>query len=422
MLVPPYSCLQELTIYSYKSIESQKEFAPQTAELPLAILTLRFIPYILRRNIVFANFEFFEEISLLYSASGHVPSALANAAFHSFPAPSALFDADQKVRHVNGAWKAWFGDHVAKEGEAWWSALEETPDNTRVLSRWQEQSSTDFADVICLRCAPSSREIRHLLRITKIEAEGEPWGCVTFTEVLRGEEDRSPCSPPPSILPAFANEMASSVSTALGWIRLYRADEQSLDPALNRTLEAVEKCALSQSSLVGDVRRLLLLDQGRRKISTANVVISELAHTVVESVQEEAAAGGILLRFEPPKNASHQAELHAATFCRSLREVLQNAIRHTNRGGQVLVRVEAHGDYVYVEVEDDGVGLSPQRLAVLLGPNPQGNRLSRDSVGLHLALAVGFTEHQGGHVEVYSRGEKQGSTFRLCFPASSKSS
>lgn len=104
--------------------------------------------------------------------------------------------------------------------------------------------------------------------------------------------------------------------------------------------------------------------------------------------------------------------------------LLSNAIRYTPPGGSVTVRVRADGAYVVVEVMDTGIGISEDdqlRIFERFYRTEEAKNSVTFGVGLGLAITRDLVSSLTGTIEVQSKvGE--GSTFKVAFPAASKSS
>ncbi|MDQ7035373.1 MAG: sensor histidine kinase [Anaerolineae bacterium] len=101
-----------------------------------------------------------------------------------------------------------------------------------------------------------------------------------------------------------------------------------------------------------------------------------------------------------------------------MRNLINNAIRHTPPTGQVRVSAEVYANEVEISVADTGEGIDAQNIPFLFErfwrSDPSRNRLT-GGAGLGLAIVKQLVEAQGGRVQVESvRGK--GSTFSFTLP------
>ncbi|MGJ9420237.1 PAS domain-containing protein [Massilia sp. CMS3.1] len=102
-----------------------------------------------------------------------------------------------------------------------------------------------------------------------------------------------------------------------------------------------------------------------------------------------------------------------------LTNILANAAKYTNDGGNITVRTHVDEAHVHVDVIDDGIGMAPELAAHAFELFSQAERSSDRSaggLGLGLALVKNLTELHRGTVACRSEGMGHGSTFSVCLP------
>ncbi|MBC7413467.1 MAG: ATP-binding protein, partial [Herminiimonas sp.] len=103
-----------------------------------------------------------------------------------------------------------------------------------------------------------------------------------------------------------------------------------------------------------------------------------------------------------------------------LSNLLTNAIKFTEAGGRVVVRISAEPGLVVFEISDSGCGISPEFLPHVFDRFRQEDASStrrRGGIGLGLAIARSLTVLHGGAISVRSDGLDCGATFRVALPA-----
>ena len=99
--------------------------------------------------------------------------------------------------------------------------------------------------------------------------------------------------------------------------------------------------------------------------------------------------------------------------------LLTNAGKYTDPGGEVLLRSEIQDRFAVVSVRDSGIGLAPEAIPKLFEMFFQiqgaGTR-TEGGLGIGLALAKGLVTLHGGRIEAHSEGLGRGSEFRVYLP------
>jgi signal transduction histidine kinase len=102
-----------------------------------------------------------------------------------------------------------------------------------------------------------------------------------------------------------------------------------------------------------------------------------------------------------------------------IRNLLDNAIRYSPRGGTVSITVANHHGQVELAVRDEGPGIEPPELEHVFERFYRGNPSrppAGEGSGLGLAICREIAEAHGGGMSATST-VGHGSTFRLRLPA-----
>jgi CheY-like chemotaxis protein/anti-sigma regulatory factor (Ser/Thr protein kinase) len=108
-----------------------------------------------------------------------------------------------------------------------------------------------------------------------------------------------------------------------------------------------------------------------------------------------------------------------ARLVQCVTNLLTNAIKYTDSGGQIHVESRAEGDLAIIEIRDNGAGIAPELLPRVFDLFVQSQRtLDRSQGGLGIGLSVvrRLIEMHGGSVEARSDGPGHGSVFSIRLP------
>jgi len=94
--------------------------------------------------------------------------------------------------------------------------------------------------------------------------------------------------------------------------------------------------------------------------------------------------------------------------------LIMNAIQAMPEGGKLTIRTSSDGAHVKVEVQDTGVGISPENMRKLFTPFFTTKGKGK-GVGLGLAVAYGIIQRHRGKIEAQSK-EGEGTTFTIHLP------
>ncbi|MDB6170744.1 MAG: putative histidine kinase, hybrid [Chthoniobacteraceae bacterium] len=99
--------------------------------------------------------------------------------------------------------------------------------------------------------------------------------------------------------------------------------------------------------------------------------------------------------------------------------LLTNAAKYTQAGGKINLRAFCKANQVVIEIQDNGIGVAPDRLPEMFELFTQGERSiarSEGGLGLGLTIVKRLTEMHNGRIEAFSEGIDRGSVFTIYMP------
>jgi PAS domain S-box-containing protein len=170
--------------------------------------------------------------------------------------------------------------------------------------------------------------------------------------------------------------------------------------------------------LINEVLDLAKVEAGKMEFRPEPVELGRLVATVVQSLRATAHDKALSVQVSVDPGLD-DIVLDPGRFKQVLYNYVSNALKFTSPMGQISVRVLPEGDALFrLEVEDTGIGISPESVARLFTAFQQldsGASKRHGGTGLGLALTKRLVEAQGGSVGVYPAAER-GSVFYAILP------
>ena len=182
--------------------------------------------------------------------------------------------------------------------------------------------------------------------------------------------------------------------------------------------------AMRQSRRIGLLVEQLLeaakLDAGQVAMNVESFPVGELLQDVVQKFALAARDRGVELEADIV-SATTMVRGDIALLERVLDNLIDNALRHTPRGGRVTVAAQPEGEGVRVAVKDTGPGMTPgaaERVFDRFFRGDPGRSSNSGQSGLGLAIVKGILELHGTGIAVESR-PGEGATFYFALPVAS---
>lgn len=223
-----------------------------------------------------------------------------------------------------------------------------------------------------------------------------------------------------NIVSILSHELRTPLTAILAFVDLWQESDNGENAQAAEYCQKIKNHSLSLLEMVNNVLDLAKIEAGTAQVSKEVIDLVDLVGDIASTEEPIAKLEGIRLTTHVDENVPLILE-----DWQRLRKVIMNltsnAVKFTERGGQVYVDVsfDESAGTIRVEVSDTGMGIPADRLGKIFDRFVQADpSISRkhSGTGLGLSLVKKTMESMGGTVSVESE-EGCGSTFSVVFPA-----
>ena len=217
----------------------------------------------------------------------------------------------------------------------------------------------------------------------------------------------------------MSHELRTPLNAIIGFAELmHKGKVGPVSPDHQEYLGDILTSSKHLLQLINDVLDLAKVESGKMEFRPELVDVGKLVSEVRDILRGLAAGQRLSVETRVASDLG-LVSTDPARLKQVLYNYLSNAIKFTPEGGKVMVRVGAAGpDLFRIDVDDSGIGISPENLGKLFVEFQQLDASAGklyQGTGLGLALTKRIIEAQGGRVEVRS-APGQGSTFSAILP------
>jgi signal transduction histidine kinase len=175
--------------------------------------------------------------------------------------------------------------------------------------------------------------------------------------------------------------------------------------------------------MINDILDLSQIEAGKTVLNVFEFSLIKTAQNILDSLTEKATNKKVILRLDlqvNPDNDTFTADVGRVE--QILWNLLNNAIKFTPEGGTVMLRIWTEDDTAIFQVEDTGIGIPEEKLALLFEKFQQLDtpyRRRYEGTGVGLALTKQLVELHRGRIEVEST-VGTGSIFTVWIPEQTK--
>lgn len=217
-------------------------------------------------------------------------------------------------------------------------------------------------------------------------------------------------------------DVAHELRTPLAGIQgTVEAMQDGVFPLTSDNLGSIHEQVAMLNRLVEDLRTLAHMEADQLSLQLQELDLAQTAASIVAAQQSIAVRKGVEMAFET-NGEMPTVRADSERIGQVILNLISNAVRHTQAGGRVSVRLSAADGGVVLSVEDNGEGIPadalPRVFERLYRSDSSRSRQSGGS-GLGLAIAQRLVEAHGGRIWAESPppGSSKGTRFSVFLPA-----
>jgi PAS domain S-box-containing protein len=341
--------------------------------------------------------------------------------------PALVWAADPEGRptFVNDRWSEYTGATLEDLAGGGWDAFSHPDERSLLAGAWERGR---------MRGAPFEVEFRYRRRdgiyrwflgrtVPMVDPTGAvvQWLGVSFDITERKEAEdalRRADRLKDQFLATLAHEMRNPLAPIRNAVEILKS-KASPDPESVWARDVIDRQVGHMGRLLEDLLDVSRLTQNRLELRKQRIAVADVVRSGVETSRPLIESAGHRLVATLP---TEELWIHAdpLRISQVISNLLNNAAKYTDRGGQIRFTVEREGSDILLAVEDTGIGIEPEHLSRIFDMFSQAApalERSQGGLGIGLALVRGIVEAHEGRIEAQSDGLGRGSRFTVRLPA-----
>lgn len=241
-------------------------------------------------------------------------------------------------------------------------------------------------------------------------------GIETLLVTIDRTADYAPDEEDMDFIALAAHELRGPITVIRGYLDLLGQELPTLSPDQQQLIDRLQVSSERLSGYINNILNVSRYDRNHLKLHLQEERLIDVVTNLIPDLALRARTQNRTLTFHIPDNLPTIAA-DRSSLSEVISNFIDNAIKYSKEGGEVIVKAAVKENFVEVTVQDFGIGMPSSVVGNLFSKFYRSHR-SRQTVsgtGLGLYICKAIVQSHGGSVWVRSV-EGEGSTFGFTLP------
>jgi signal transduction histidine kinase len=261
-----------------------------------------------------------------------------------------------------------------------------------------------------------------LISSNRLSINSKPFILLTIDDItklkLQEEELSVLVSTRDKLYSVIAHDLRGSIATIMGFTDLIQYKIDELPPEkLKEFMGDLQQAGQDAFYLLENLFDWTSVQWKNRYFNPESFSVSDIVNATLDSCRPASNRKDIQLSHDG--DFSENWTFDKGMIATVLRNLVNNAIKFTGRGGQITISVNKADNNLIIEVADTGIGIKSDKISQMFtfekGRQTNGTEHEKGT-GLGLMICKEFVEKHNGHIHVQSTPGK-GTVFSFNIPA-----
>jgi signal transduction histidine kinase len=221
-----------------------------------------------------------------------------------------------------------------------------------------------------------------------------------------------------AFLADISHELRTPLTSIQGFAQAI-SEGEAAGAAITPAANIIQRESRRLMRMVEGLLQVARLQSGTQELASEQVEPSALLATARAALEPQAQEAGVAFAFaESPDLPALRGD--PDRLAQLFLNLLDNAVKHSPRGGTVRVEATRDDGYAVVRVRDEGSGLPQGADKRLFRRFYRGENAQRDGAGLGLAIAQAIAEAHGGGITARNIEGGRGAEFTVTLPVAER--